>query len=58
MNYVQDIIRTDPNTPMKSGRLWLRKTEKGFLAFGPNEKRELLFGVFAAVILSWIASVI
>jgi hypothetical protein len=58
MNYVQDIIRTDPNTPMKSGRLCSPKSGKGFLAFGPNEKRELLFGIFASVILLWVSTVI
>lgn len=58
MNYVQDIIRNDPNSPMKSGKLCVRKTDKGFLAFGPNEKRELLFGIFAAIILLWANTVI
>ncbi len=55
---MQDVIRNDPNSPMKSGKLCVRKTDKGFLAFGPNEKRELLFGIFAAVILLWANTVI
>jgi hypothetical protein len=43
---------------MKSGRLCSPKSGKGFLAFGPNEKRELLFGIFASVILLWVSTVI
>ena len=51
MNYLQDIGRTDPEHPMKTGKLWPPKAQGSFFAFGPNEKRELLFGIYVAFIL-------
>ena len=58
MQYLREIIRTDPHLPLKSGKLWVAKGDgearPTFLAFGPNEKRTLLFGIYVVAILLWV----